>query len=63
MLAYQWFLGNNRLGVALHDPVSGGCHDGLGTKTRNNNQGAESTLAFLQAGLTLERAGIAVPEV
>ncbi|MGV8846245.1 hypothetical protein [Tessaracoccus sp.] len=62
-LAYQWFLGSNRLGVPLFDRVSGGCHDGLGVESINNNQGAESTLAFLQAGLTMERTGIAVPKV
>ncbi|MEO7588801.1 MAG: hypothetical protein ABIS84_12330 [Arachnia sp.] len=61
--AFTWFLGANRLGLALFDHNSGGCRDGLGESAVNNNQGAESTLAFLQAGLALEGAGITVPEV
>lgn len=44
--AFDWFLGRNDLGVALHDPTSGGCRDGLHHHRANENQGAESTLAF-----------------
>jgi hypothetical protein len=45
--AFEWFLGRNDLGVALYDPVAGGCRDGLHADRMNPNQGAESTLAFL----------------
>ncbi|RMB59628.1 hypothetical protein [Tessaracoccus antarcticus] len=62
-MAFTWFLGVNRLGLALFDVNSGGCRDGLGQTAVNNNQGAESTLAFLQAGLALEGAGTTVPAV
>lgn len=43
----RWFLGDNDSHVALIDPVSGGGCDGLERDGRNENQGAESTLALL----------------
>jgi hypothetical protein len=46
-LAFEWFLGRNDLGVELYDASTGGCHDGLHADRVNENQGAESTLAFL----------------
>jgi hypothetical protein len=46
-LAAAWFLGDNDAGVALYDPAGGGCCDGLQPNGRNENQGAESTLAAL----------------
>ena len=46
-LAFEWFLGRNDLGVELYDASTGGCHDGLHPDRVNENQGAESTLAFL----------------
>lgn len=48
-LAVAWFCGDNDLGLALHDPWTGGGHDGLGPGGRNANQGAESTLALISA--------------
>jgi hypothetical protein len=45
--AYGWFLGANTIGVAVAEPATGGCHDGLGPDRVNRNQGAESTLAWL----------------
>jgi hypothetical protein len=47
--AFEWFLGSNDLGLALYDPSTGGCRDGLHPDRANQNQGAESTLAFLLA--------------
>lgn len=44
---FEWFLGRNDLGLPLHDPNTGGCHDALQVDRRNQNQGAESTLAWL----------------
>ncbi|MGQ9574786.1 MAG: glycosyltransferase family 4 protein [Thermoguttaceae bacterium] len=44
---FEWFLGRNDLGLPLYDPATGGCHDGLHPDRVNQNQGAESTLAFL----------------
>lgn len=46
-MAFDWFLGRNDLGVALYDSTSGGCRDALHVDRVNENQGAESTLAFL----------------
>lgn len=54
MIAFDWFLGNNELKQQIYDEQSGGCHDGLGEFTVNLNQGAESTLSYLMARLTLE---------
>jgi len=45
--AFDWFLGWNDLGLELYCPQTGGCRDGLHADRRNENQGAESTLAFL----------------
>lgn len=53
--AFNWFLGNNRLHQIIYNPCTGGCHDGLEETHVNLNQGAESTLSYLMARLTLER--------
>ncbi|MEN6536249.1 MAG: glycosyltransferase family 4 protein [Bryobacteraceae bacterium] len=45
--AFDWFLGWNDLGLELYCPQSGGCRDGLHADRGNENQGAESMLAFL----------------
>jgi hypothetical protein len=47
--AFEWFLGRNDLGLALYDATTGGCRDGLHVDRVSQNQGAESTLAFLIA--------------
>jgi len=44
---FDWFLGHNDLRQPLYDPATGGCRDGLHADRLNQNQGAESTLAFL----------------
>ena len=55
--AFNWFLGNNDLQIALYDPSTGGCRDGLHPERVNENQGAESTLAFLMALLEMRLLG------
>ncbi|MFB0517374.1 MAG: glycosyltransferase [Candidatus Neomarinimicrobiota bacterium] len=45
--AFDWFLGRNDLNLPLYDPLTGGCRDGLHPDRANQNQGAESTAAFL----------------
>ena len=58
-LAAAWFLGANDAGTPLLDPDSGGGCDGLERDGRNENQGAESTLALLS---TLQQArSLALP--
>jgi hypothetical protein len=56
--AFEWFLGANRLRRPLYDFATGGCSDGLGSDSLNDNEGAESTLAFHQAALLLDAAGV-----
>jgi glycosyltransferase involved in cell wall biosynthesis len=56
--AFEWFLGRNRLELSVYDFATGGCHDGLGESAVNGNEGAESTLAYLQALLVLDAAGL-----
>jgi glycosyltransferase involved in cell wall biosynthesis len=54
--AFDWFLGRNDLNLTIYDPTTGGCRDGLHPDRANENQGAESSLAFLQAVLELRLA-------
>ncbi len=54
--AFAWFLGGNDLSLSLYDPVTGGCRDGLHADRLNENQGAESSLAFLQSLLEMRHA-------
>lgn len=51
--AWAWFLGDNDAGVPMYDPASGAGYDGLEPGGRNDNRGAESTLAALS---TLQHA-------
>lgn len=53
---FEWYLGRNDLNLAVYDPTTGGCRDGLHPDRVNENQGAESTLAFLQSWLELRLA-------
>jgi hypothetical protein len=55
--AFNWFLGDNDLQIALYDPATGGCRDGLHPERVNENQGAESTLAFLMAQVEMRLLG------
>ena len=52
-MAADWFLGANDGSISLYDMHTGGGCDGLERGSRNENQGAESTLAALS---TLQRA-------
>jgi len=54
--AFEWFLGRNDLNQPMYDPTTGGCRDGLHPDRPNENQGAESTLAFLQSLMELRLA-------
>lgn len=61
--AFEWFLGRNDLNVPICDPMTSGCRDDLHPERANENQGEESTLAFLQALLELrlvENASLSV---
>ena len=52
--AFDWFFGKNLQGIVLYDSESGGCCDGLTPFGLNLNKGAESTIAYLQARLTID---------
>jgi hypothetical protein len=44
---FAWFLGRNDLSVALVDPESGSCRDGLHPDRANENRGGESVVCYL----------------
>jgi glycosyltransferase involved in cell wall biosynthesis len=54
--AFDWFLGWNDLGLEIYQPETGGCADGLHIDRVNENQGAESTLAFLLSLVEMRQA-------
>jgi glycosyltransferase involved in cell wall biosynthesis len=54
-IAFNWFLGHNRLQQIIYNPCTGGCYDGLEETHANLNQGAESTVSYLMARLTVEK--------
>ncbi|SFK13139.1 glycosyltransferase family 4 protein [Bradyrhizobium sp. cf659] len=45
--AFAWFLGSNDLAVALVDPLTGSCRDGLHPDRANENRGGESVVCYL----------------
>jgi len=55
-LCFEWFLGRNDLGLPLYDRTTGGCRDALLQDHINQNQGAESSLAFYLSFAELTRA-------
>lgn len=54
-LAFYWFLGNNHLQQIIYNPCTGGCFDGLEEHNVNLNQGAESTISYLLARLSVTK--------
>jgi hypothetical protein len=56
--AFDWFLGRNDLALEVYDATTGGCRDGLHQDRVNQNQGAESTLAFLLSLAEMKRLEI-----
>jgi hypothetical protein len=56
--SFEWFLGRNRLHRPLYDFATGGCSDGLEAEGLNLNEGAESTLVFHSAALSLDAVGV-----
>jgi hypothetical protein len=55
-----WFEGANDSRTSLHDPISGGGCDGLEAGGRNENQGAESTVAMISTFQQARRLGVTV---
>jgi len=60
-LGLDWFFGRNVHALALYDPSTGGCFDGLTAEGLNQNQGAESCVVFLSAYLAMIEAGLVTP--
>jgi glycosyltransferase involved in cell wall biosynthesis len=54
--SYMWYMGKNDLSLPVYDYETGGCNDGLEENGLNRNQGAESTLSYLIAHLTVLNA-------
>lgn len=54
-VCFNWFLGDNDLNLPLYNPRTGGCRDGLESDKVNENQGAESTLAWLMSLAAMHR--------
>jgi hypothetical protein len=52
-LAFEWFLGRNRLNAALYDFADGSVADGIDSNGISANQGAESVVCYLLAVLAL----------
>ncbi len=55
--SFNWFLGENHLHQIIYNPCTGGCYDGLEENYVNLNQGAESTISYLMARLTIDPGG------
>jgi glycosyltransferase involved in cell wall biosynthesis len=55
VFSFNWFLGKNHLYQIIYNPCTGGCYDGLEENYVNLNQGAESTVSYLMARLTVEK--------
>jgi glycosyltransferase involved in cell wall biosynthesis len=66
--AFGWFLGSNDLSVALVDPQTGSCRDGLHPDRANENRGGESVVCYLLGLAEIRRlarvnAGLTKPAV
>ena len=55
---WAWFMGDNDASTPMYDPESGAGFDGLEPDGRNENRGAESTLAALSTYQQARRLGV-----
>jgi hypothetical protein len=55
VMCFNWFLGQNDLNIPLYDAKTGGCRDGLMADGINQNEGAESTVAWLLSLMALQK--------
>ena len=60
-IAFNWFLGQNRINQIVYNPCTGGCYDGLEENNINPNQGAESTVSYLMARMTIDKFNLMQP--
>ncbi|MDD5148483.1 MAG: hypothetical protein PHH08_03390 [Candidatus ainarchaeum sp.] len=54
--SFEWFFGKNLTSEVLYNPKTHGIFDGIAANTINENQGAESILAYLIAGAALKKS-------
>lgn len=54
--SFKWFLGENDLRISLYNHDTQGCCDGIESYGVNQNQGAESTIAYLVSYLNVLKA-------
>lgn len=54
-VCFSWFLGNNSKNTPLYNFKTGGCYDGLTINGVNQNQGAESLVAYLMSALVITK--------
>ena len=59
--ALDWYQGKNCLSLALYNPLTGGCYDGLEATRVNYNQGAESVLSYALAQQSVLRLAYLAP--
>jgi hypothetical protein len=57
-IAFNWYHGKNSKNVVLIDKDEGACYDGITPEGLNRNQGAEATLSYYLAYLTLLEKGL-----
>ena len=50
---FEWFLGKNYLSQEVYNRITGGCHDGIGKVSLNQNLGAESSIVYMLARLAI----------
>ncbi len=55
VMCFNWYLGHNDLNMPLYDAKTGGCRDGLMADGINQNEGAESSLAWLLSLMSLQK--------
>ena len=55
VVCFNWFLGHNDLNMSVYDSKTGGCRDGLMADGINQNEGAESTIAWLLSHMALQK--------
>lgn len=51
--SFAWFLGKNCINIPVYNFSTKGCYDGIEREGLNLNQGAESTICYLNAFLTV----------
>lgn len=56
--AFRWYHGGNTLGVEIYNGEGGTCYDGITPEGLNQNQGAESTLSYYLAYLSLKEKNL-----